>query len=96
VDVCPENLIRLVGLSQLVTDPVWLDRAQAEFGDLSRFSPEELDQLGAVMMKDESSCIRCALCASRCPTHAILMKHFEFHRECVTVETRNPKVRYAP
>jgi NADPH-dependent glutamate synthase beta subunit-like oxidoreductase len=95
VDVCPENLIRLVGLSQLVEDPVWLDRAQAEFGDLGQYSAEELDQLGGVMMKDETSCIRCALCASRCPTHAILMKHFEFHRECVTVAARNPKVVYA-
>ncbi|MGA2116548.1 MAG: FAD-dependent oxidoreductase [Bryobacteraceae bacterium] len=94
VDVCPENLIRLVGLSQLVEDPVWLDRSQAEFGDLTRFSAEELDQLGGVMMKDETTCIRCSLCASRCPTHAILMKRFEFSRECVAVETPNPKVRY--
>jgi ferredoxin len=94
VDVCPENLIRLVGLSQLVEDPVWLDRAQAEFGDLTRFSAEELDQLGGVMMKDETTCIRCSLCASRCPTHAILMKRFEFSRECVAVATPNSKVRY--
>jgi hypothetical protein len=34
------------------------------------------------------------MCASRCPTHAILMKHFDFHRACVTVPTRNPKVKY--
>jgi ferredoxin len=54
---------------------------------------EELDEMGAVMMKDETTCIRCAMCASRCPTHAILMKHFDFHRACVTVATRNPKVR---
>jgi ferredoxin len=95
VDVCPENLIRLVGLGQLAGDPAWLARAQAEFGDLSQFSREELDRLGAVMMKDETSCIRCALCASRCPTHAIQMKRFEFHRECVAVETPNPKIVYA-
>ncbi len=37
------------------------------------------------MIKDETTCIRCALCASRCPTHAILMKHFDFSRACVTV-----------
>jgi len=96
VDVCPENLIRLVGLSQLLEDPIWLDRAQAEFGDLAGRSAEELDQLGGVMMKDESTCIRCSLCASRCPTHAILMKRFEFYRECVPVRTPNPKVRYGP
>ncbi len=37
------------------------------------------------MLKDETTCIRCAMCASRCPTHAITMKKFEFYRECVTV-----------
>jgi formate dehydrogenase beta subunit len=95
VDVCPENLIRLVGLSTLIqNDAAWLEKAAEAFGDLSRFTPEELDQVGGVMMKDETTCIRCSLCASRCPTHAILMKEFDFYRECVTVATRNPKVRY--
>ena len=94
VDVCPESLIRLVGLSQLVRDPSWLERATEEFGDISQYTPEQLDAIAAVMMKDETSCIRCALCASRCPTHAILMKHFDFHRSCVSVATPNPKVRY--
>jgi NADPH-dependent glutamate synthase beta subunit-like oxidoreductase len=75
VDVCPEDLIRLVPVSEI-------------FG-------VETEETGAAMIKDETTCIRCALCASRCPTHAILMKHFDFHRACVTVATRNPKVRYA-
>ena len=75
VDVCPENLIRLVPVSEI-------------FG-------VETEETGAAMIKDETTCIRCALCASRCPTHAILMKHFEFHCACVSVATRNPKVRYA-
>jgi ferredoxin len=46
------------------------------------------------MMKDETTCIRCAMCASRCPTHAITMKHFDFYRECVTVPSPNPLVVY--
>jgi ferredoxin len=50
--------------------------------------------MGAVMLKDETTCIRCALCASRCPTHAVTMQKFEFYRECVTVPARNPKLRY--
>ncbi|MEO8595806.1 MAG: FAD-dependent oxidoreductase [Candidatus Solibacter sp.] len=95
VDVCPENLIRLVGLGQLVQDATWMERAAETFGDLSACTPQQLDEMGGVMMKDEISCIRCALCASRCPTHAILMKHFDFHRVCVSVQTRNPKVKYA-
>jgi formate dehydrogenase (NADP+) beta subunit len=54
----------------------------------------EDEDAGAALIKDETTCIRCAMCASRCPTHAILMKEFVFTRECVTVETRNPKVLY--
>jgi formate dehydrogenase (NADP+) beta subunit len=46
------------------------------------------------MMKDETTCIRCAMCASRCPTHAITMKHFDFYRECVTLPVANPKILY--
>ena len=98
VDVCPEDLIRLVGLSKLIEDEAWLEKATAEFGisagDLRDIPPEELDSMGAVMMKDETTCIRCAMCASRCPTHAINMRTFDFYRECVSVATRNPKILY--
>jgi len=96
VDVCPENLIRLVGLSKLIEDPQWMERAVEEFGDLAQYPPEQLDQMAGAMMKDETTCIRCAMCASRCPTAAILMKEFEFYSECVTVPARNPKVVYGP
>jgi len=95
VDVCPENLIRLVGLSKLIEDDGWRQQAVDVFGDLSRYSPEELDQLAGAMIKDETTCIRCSMCASRCPTHAIEMKHFEFSTECVSVDSPNPKVVYA-
>ena len=30
-----------------------------------------------VMVKDEDHCIRCGLCAERCPTHAMTMEHFD-------------------
>jgi formate dehydrogenase (NADP+) beta subunit len=98
VDVCPENLIRLVGLSKLVADPQWLATAAEGFGvteaELKALPAEQLDSLGGVMMKDETTCIRCAMCASRCPTHAITMKHFDFYRECVTVPAQNTKLLY--
>src|SRR5579883_2633862 len=92
VDVCPENLIRLVGLSKLIEDDGWRQQAIDAFGDLSRYSDEELDEMAGAMIKDETTCIRCSMCASRCPTHAIEMKHFEFSTECVSVGSRNPKV----
>ena len=98
VDVCPENLIRLVGLSQLVHRGEYAALAAAALEvaeeDVRAMQPEELDALGGVMMKDETTCIRCAMCASRCPTHAITMKHFDFHRECVSVPAENPKILY--
>src|SRR5271165_885081 len=98
VDVCPENLIRLVGLSQLRNDRRWAQWAAEGLGvtldQLAKMDKMDLDQRGGVMLKDETTCIRCAMCASRCPTHAITMKRFEFYRECVSVPVRNPKVNY--
>ncbi len=99
VDVCPQSIIKLVGLSELCKEERWLNMVSESLGmshdELLRMDKRELDALGGVMLKDESTCIRCAMCASRCPTHAITMKKFEFYRECVTVPTRNEKIRYA-
>lgn len=98
VDICPENLIRLVGLSRLVADDRWAQLVSSQLGvteaGFKALSKPELDALGAVMLKDETTCIRCALCASRCPTHAITMQEFEFHLECVTDPSPNPKIQY--
>jgi len=98
VDVCPMSIIKLVGLSELCKEDRWLDLVstslQVSRDDLRRMTKAELDSLGGVMLKDETTCIRCAMCASRCPTHAITMKKFEFYRECVTVPTRNEKILY--
>ncbi len=97
VDICPESLIRLVGLDQLRQDRQLIDLAARATGlnidDLDGYSDRELRELGAIMLKDESTCIRCAMCASRCPTQAIRMKRFEFHRECVTIDDINPRLR---
>jgi formate dehydrogenase (NADP+) beta subunit len=96
VDVCPENLIRLVGLDQLRQDSFLMKIASESAGisaeDLYGYSNEELKELGAIMLKDESTCIRCGMCASRCPTQAIKMKRFDFFRECVTINAPNPKI----
>lgn len=78
VDVCPENLIRLVPVSELA--------GTIEIGDDEDY--------GAVLMKDESTCLRCAMCASRCPTHAITMQQFQFSWECVNIPAPNPKINY--
>lgn len=100
VDVCPENLIRLIGLERLRQDSFLMKIASESAGisaddlpnGLGSYSDEELKELGAIMLKDESTCIRCGMCASRCPTQAIKMKRFDFFRECVTINAPNPKI----
>lgn len=97
VDVCPKSN-QLVGPDQVRAQIPDADRvgfAGITDDDLAGYSDLELNELGGIMIKDESTCIRCAMCASRCPTNAILMKRFEFSRECVTIHARNPKIRYA-
>lgn len=98
VDVCPQSIIKLVGLSELCQEERWVDMVSEMLGlpreDLLAMDKLELDALGGVMLKDETTCIRCGMCASRCPTHAVTMKRFEFYRECVTIPTRNEKLLY--
>ena len=82
VDVCPENCLSLVPLSQLsISDEVRNQLAEdASHHDLmlQHLDPAELAaEEGSVMVKDETICIRCGLCAKRCPAHTITMEAFE-------------------
>jgi len=82
VDVCPENCLQLMPLSQLQFSDETKERlsAEAEFRslDLQHLSAEELSAAeGSVMVKDETICIRCGLCAERCPVKTITMEAFE-------------------
>ena len=98
IDVCPEGIIKLVGLSRLAEDEEWRRVASMFFripaDELKTMDAAQLDEMGAVMMKDETTCIRCSACAARCPTLAVTMQTFKFHRECVSVPTRNSKLIY--
>ena len=99
VDVCPEDLIKLVGLSQIPQEEAWQRLVDAEVeltrAEYDAMSDAEKDEMGGIMLKDESTCIRCAMCASRCPTQAILMKTFDHYTECVSIPTPNAKIRYS-
>jgi NADPH-dependent glutamate synthase beta subunit-like oxidoreductase/ferredoxin len=97
VDVCPDDCLHLVGLSQVAQDEKLMTMAQAQLGiepaQLQAFEPFELDVLGGVMLKDETACIRCSMCASRCPTRAFTMQRFVFHRELSVQPVANPRLR---
>lgn len=82
VDVCPENCLELVPLSQLQVSADTRSRLTGEFqfyGDtLQHLEVADLPSAeGSVMVKDETICIRCGLCADRCPAHTITMEAFE-------------------
>jgi NADPH-dependent glutamate synthase beta subunit-like oxidoreductase len=71
VDVCPTLCLKLVGLEQLAPSPE-IDALLAATG---------AGEGDSAILKDEDRCIRCALCAQRCPTHAITMERFLFRQE---------------
>ena len=82
VDVCPENCLSLVPLKNFAFTDEEKERLGKERElrgvDLQNISAEELNQVeGSVMVKDESTCIRCGLCAELCPVNTISMEAFE-------------------
>lgn len=86
VDVCPENCLSLIPLKDFAFTEKDKERLQNEKElrpvDLQHVSADELNQIdGAVMVKDETICIRCGLCAERCPAQTISMESFEVFDE---------------
>ncbi|MBI5150294.1 MAG: FAD-dependent oxidoreductase [Candidatus Omnitrophica bacterium] len=71
VDVCPELCLKLVPASELKGDKIFTDLV-----DLMK-ERKQTEELTAII-KDEEKCIRCGLCAIRCPVDAITMERFTF------------------
>lgn len=74
VDVCPERCLRLVDLVQVSGDHRYDALIQARYGVPA--SGLRAGQAGAII-KNEEKCIRCGLCANRCPANAITMEALE-------------------
>ena len=88
VDVCPQNCYKMVRLDKIEGDPKLETMIDDKYGiPLSTFQNdgEVLDQ-GTAMIKDETRCIRCGLCAERCPTAALTMETFQFKEEFIHEE----------
>lgn len=73
VDVCPEYCLKLVPFEELELNEA-TKRALAEQYSLNLFQP------ASAMLKDDESCIRCGLCAVRCPTDAMTMEVFYYEQ----------------
>jgi formate dehydrogenase beta subunit len=80
VDVCPELCLKMVPLERLEETPGLEALVVARFGRPLAGFPHDL---GTAMIKDELRCIRCGLCAKRCPTGAITMEALSFVEEYV-------------
>jgi NADPH-dependent glutamate synthase beta subunit-like oxidoreductase/NAD-dependent dihydropyrimidine dehydrogenase PreA subunit len=73
-DVCPEYCLKLVSVESLESRSDFEQLLTNYFGDTPVSE-------GMAIIKDETVCIRCGLCAERCPVGAITMETFTFKEE---------------
>jgi len=83
VDVCPENCISLVPLEHIEFPPETAEHIRNNTGlyavELDEVAADELGLItGSAMLKDETKCIRCGLCAARCPVDVITMEAYHW------------------
>jgi NADPH-dependent glutamate synthase beta subunit-like oxidoreductase/ferredoxin len=82
VDVCPEYCLRMVPVHQIAGDDAVSALVQFVSGSShSAFrNPQSAVPVApaTAMLMDPTRCIRCALCALRCPTGAISMEAFRY------------------
>lgn len=74
-DICPENCIEIVPKAKiyfnLLNDSIAREMKSTGYAE---------DQKGMAIIKNEENCIRCGLCAKKCPAGTITMQSFECMR----------------
>jgi thioredoxin reductase/NAD-dependent dihydropyrimidine dehydrogenase PreA subunit len=74
VDVCPAECFDLVTLARIAREADGPNPLRLPDG--SPFIPLVAGETGAALVKDETACIRCGLCARRCPVRCITMRGY--------------------
>lgn len=74
VDICPESCIELVSTDRLDGDDHLVSQLEQEYDVIIRGETDA--STGSIMIKDEERCIRCGLCALRCPVGCITMEAY--------------------
>lgn len=74
VDICPEYCLKLVPLAELEMEEATKAKLLEQY-DLNPLAP------ASAMIKDDETCIRCGLCAVRCPTDAMTMEVFYYEQK---------------
>ncbi len=80
VDVCPMDCLRMIDAAFVAGEEA-RGVLQKEFGNGRSGSGSIPAGQGAVMLLDPTACIRCGLCALRCPTDAAVMYDATFEIE---------------
>jgi len=84
VDVCPERCLKLVAVERLAGGEDLSKLLRGRCGaPVAPCSGKNDGAMWSAMLKDEEKCLRCGLCARRCPTGAITMELFEFREQLV-------------
>lgn len=78
-DVCPTRCLKLVSLAELQCSPELTNLAERIVGTDTEWSAV------SAILKDEDRCIRCGLCALRCPADAISMERVSYQVQWRTV-----------
>lgn len=78
VDVCPKSCYKMVPVAEIKGNGELAKFIRTHFGESATG-----DSPATAMIKDETRCIRCGLCARRCPVGAITMEAFWFEEELV-------------